>query len=74
MANTRQVSFRLGADTENKLDELAGMSGSSRTEVVRTLILARHAELCQQKKPKRGELDSSQMVLDEFLYSEAGED
>lgn len=71
MANTRRVSFRLGGETEQKLNELAQLADSSRTEVVRSLITNRYAELPPDEKPtKHPETDSTQMILDEILSNE----
>lgn len=71
MANTRQASFRLGEEAERKLEELAGLVGSSRTEVVRSLISNRYAELHPVKEPKKSvDADPAQLLLDEILSNE----
>lgn len=72
--DTRRASFRLGAETESQLDELAQEAGSSQTEVVRSLISARHAELRvaedRAKDSKTSGADPSQMLLDDILSHE----
>ena len=70
MASTRRTSFRLGEETESKLDELAESADSTRTEVVRSLISARHAELHQIEKPRSAEAAPAQMLLDDILTHE----
>lgn len=71
MANTRQASFRLGEEAERKLEELASFVGSSRTEVVRSLISNRYAELHPVKESKKSvETDPAQLLLDEILSNE----
>lgn len=74
MVNTRRASFRLGEETERKLEELAGSAGSTRTEVVRSLISARYTELHSVEEPKRGKTDPSQMSLDEIPSHEVDGD
>lgn len=71
MANTRRASFRLGEEAERKLDELAELAGSTKTEVVRSLISNRHAELHPVKEPKKSvETDPAQLLLEEILSNE----
>lgn len=78
MSNTRQASFRLGPEAERQLGELAGLSGNTRTEVLRELISIRYAGLHsaeeRSKKSKSGEADPAQMLLDEILAPEVDGD
>lgn len=70
MANTRQASFRLGGETERKLDELAELSDSSRTEVLRELIAERYTRAKSPAKHESGKEPPVQMILDDILSVE----
>lgn len=67
---TKANNFRLGAEAERRLTEIAESRGDNRTEVLRALIAREHAKLSQQRVAPSQEADPAQMILDEILSHE----